>query len=181
MKHFAFRFVAIRLAVIALVAGAWYTMHPATDTAALPAPTPTAAPTETPSKPAADPKVAAKPYPFSTSVVSGEKLGGKDSIVKLVQDGYEVKLANAGEAATFNKNPAVYVAKIAAAYKTAKPCPLTVCPVMGDPLDATAYSFVYEGREFKFCCDGCMDDFEKDPTKFVKMWDEAEKAAATAK
>lgn len=161
------KLIVLRLALVALAITAWHFGRPRPEpapTAPVAAPVPLTTATET---------TAAKPYPFSTSVVSGAKLGGKDAVVKLVQDGYEVKLANADEAATFKKNPAVYVAKIAEAYKTAKPCPLTVCPVMGDPLDKDSYSFVYEGREFKFCCDGCMDDFEKDPEKFVKMWDEA--------
>jgi len=137
-----------------------------------PAPAPSAMPAA---------KITAKPYPFSTSIVSGAKLGGKDVTIKLVQDGYDVKFANQDEADTFKKNPAIYMAKITDAYKTAKPCPFTVCPVMGDKLDADAYSFVYEGREFKFCCDACMDDFEKDPAKFVKMWDDADKVAQEAK
>jgi len=121
----------------------------------------------------------AKPYPFSTSVVSGEKLGPKESVVAFVQDGYQIKLASAAEADTFKKTPAVYMTKITDAYKNARPCPLTVCPVMGDALDADAYAFVYEGRQFKFCCDVCMEDFDKDPAKFVKIWDDAAAAPAT--
>jgi len=116
--------------------------------------------------------VTSKPYPFATSVVSGEKLPATGT-VKFVQDGYEVQVANAAEAETFKKNPALYVAKIRDAYKNAKPCPYTVCPVMHDPIDKDAYVFVYEGREFKMCCDGCLDDFQKDPAKFVKIWDDA--------
>ena len=139
----------------------------------------------TPAMPAASKAAAdtsdAKPYPFSTSVVSGLALGDQDHMVKFIQNGYQIKLASQAEADTFKQNPGVYLAKIADAYKTAKPCPFTVCPVMGDALDADSYSFVYEGRQFKFCCDGCMDDFEKDPAKFVKMWDDAEKATQTAK
>ncbi len=166
---------AITLLLIALAAAAWSFVRPHEDKSTSPAAAASCA------MPGTDSKAAAKPYPFSTSVVSGQKLGGKDQVVKLVQDGYEVKLANQAEAAEFKRNPAGYLAKIAEAYKTAKPCPFKVCPVMGDPLDADAYSFVYEGREFKFCCDGCMDDFEKDPAKFVKMWDDAQAAAQAAK
>ncbi len=155
--------------IAALAFGGWYYFRPAPE-AAPATPAPHAAPM---ALKAAEPKVTAKPYPFATSVVSGAKLGGKDAVVKFVQDGYEVKVASQAEAATFKQSPAPYMAKITEAYKTAKPCPLTVCPVMGDPLDADAYAFVYEGREFKFCCDACMDDFEKDPAKFVKVWDDA--------
>jgi YHS domain-containing protein len=121
---------------------------------------------------------AAKPYPFSTSVVSGEKLGDPKSTVTFVQDGYQIRLASAAEEDTFKKTPAMYLAKITDAYKNARPCPMTVCPVMGDQLDDTAYSFVYDGREIKLCCDSCLDDFQKDPAKYVKMWDDAAAAKA---
>ena len=50
-----------------------------------------------------------------------------------------------------------------------KPYPLDVCLVadkklgsMGDP-----YVFVHEGQEIKFCCEGCMPSFEKDPKKYL--------------
>jgi YHS domain-containing protein len=130
--------------------------------------------------PATD-KVPDKPYPFATSVVSGETLGSASTVVTFEQDGYEVKLASAAEADTFKKNPAPYLAKIEEAYKNAKPCPLTVCPVMGDALDKDAYVFVYEGRQFKLCCDSCLADFQKDPGKFVKIWDDAATAQADKK
>ncbi len=168
----------IRILLVLLVATALHYGMARNQTAATPPAAPTSASC---AMPATASKVAAKPYPFSTSIVSGVKLGGKDTTIKLVQDGYDVKFASQDEADTFKKNPAIYMAKIIDAYKTARPCPLTTCPVMGDKLDADAYSFVYEGREFKFCCDGCMDDFEKDPAKFVKIWDDAEKAAQDAK
>jgi len=125
--------------------------------------------------------VPAKPYPFATSVVSGQKLGGPGTGVTFEQNGYEVKLASQAEADTFKQNPAPYLAKIEEAYKNAKPCPLTVCPVMGDALDKDAYVFVYEGREFKLCCDSCLEDFQKDPDKFVKIWDAAAQVTASDK
>ena len=60
-----------------------------------------------------------------------------------------------------------------------KPYTLTVCPVsdeklgeMGDPV-----VFNYEGREIKLCCKKCRKGFDKDPAKFIKKIEEAEKAA----
>jgi hypothetical protein len=60
----------------------------------------------------------------------------------------------------------------------AKPYPLKTCVVsdekfggdMGDP-----YVFVHEGREVKLCCEGCLKDFKKDPAKYVKKMEAAEK------
>jgi YHS domain-containing protein len=61
----------------------------------------------------------------------------------------------------------------------AKPYTLKTCPVsdeklggMGDP-----YVFNYQGREIKLCCKDCKKDFDKDPKKFVKKIETAEKAA----
>ena len=65
--------------------------------------------------------------------------------------------------------------------KSAKPKPYTLktCPVsdeklgdMGDP-----YVFTHDGREVKLCCKGCLKDFEKNPTKFVKKIEKEEKKA----
>ena len=61
----------------------------------------------------------------------------------------------------------------------AKPYTLKTCPVsdeklgeMGDP-----YVFSYEGREIKLCCKDCKKDFEKDPKKYIKKIEAAEKKA----
>jgi hypothetical protein len=64
----------------------------------------------------------------------------------------------------------------------AKPYPLDTCIVSGDKLGAMgdAIVVVRDGREIKFCCKGCIKDFDKDPAKFEKKIDEAA-AAKTAK
>jgi hypothetical protein len=59
-----------------------------------------------------------------------------------------------------------------------RPYPLKTCVVsdekfggdMGDP-----YVFTYEGREVKLCCEGCLKDFKKNPAKYLKKMDAAEK------
>jgi len=67
--------------------------------------------------------------------------------------------------------------------KTDKPkaYPLKTCIVseealggdMGDPV-----VFTYQGREVKLCCKSCRKDFDKEPAKFIKKIEEAEKKAA---
>src|SRR5437879_9471904 len=61
----------------------------------------------------------------------------------------------------------------------ARPYMLKTCPVsdeklgeMGDP-----YVFTYQDREIKLCCKDCKKDFEKDPKKFIKKIEDAEKKA----
>jgi YHS domain-containing protein len=60
-----------------------------------------------------------------------------------------------------------------------KPYALKTCVVtdeelgsMGDP-----YVYLHEGREVQFCCKGCSKNFKKDPAKYLKKLDAAEKAA----
>ena len=45
---------------------------------------------------------------------------------------------------------------------------------MGKPVILT-----YKGQEMKFCCKDCVKDFDKDPEKWMKKFDE-EKAKAAA-
>ncbi len=46
----------------------------------------------------------------------------------------------------------------------------TNCPVTGETFVVKADSdkVEYEGKTYYFCCDGCADDFKKEPAKFVE-------------
>ncbi|MFO1499673.1 MAG: hypothetical protein U1G07_14980 [Verrucomicrobiota bacterium] len=44
---------------------------------------------------------------------------------------------------------------------------------MGEP-----YVFAYKDREIKLCCKDCRKDFDKNPTKFIKKLETAEKQVA---
>lgn len=59
-----------------------------------------------------------------------------------------------------------------------KPYPLDYCLVSGDKLDGDMGKPIimdYKGQEFKFCCASCPKKFKKDPDKYMKMLQEAEK------
>ena len=62
-----------------------------------------------------------------------------------------------------------------------KPAPIpdkmTTCPVSGDKLGEMDKPFVFEykGREVKLCCKDCKKDFDKDPAKFMKKIEAADK------
>ena len=126
-------------------------------------------------------KIDYKPYPFAASLVSGAPLS--DHPVVWVQDGYEMKVSSADEAASVKQAPAQYLAKIKQAYADAKPYPSDKCLVCTMKLDDDDLVFVYEGRQFKVCGEeDCYDLFQKDPAKYVKKWDELAAAAkVTAK
>lgn len=64
-----------------------------------------------------------------------------------------------------------------------KPYTLKTCVVSGDKLGEMGDPFVYayKGREIKFCCKGCLKDFNKEPDKYIKKIEEAEAKAKKAK
>jgi hypothetical protein len=60
-----------------------------------------------------------------------------------------------------------------------KPYPLQTCVVSGEKFGGdmgSPHVFAYQGREIKLCCKSCLKDFNKEPAKFIKKLDEAEKA-----
>jgi YHS domain-containing protein len=58
------------------------------------------------------------------------------------------------------------------------PDKLTTCPVSGDKLGEMGKPYVmeYKGREVKLCCPDCKKDFEKEPAKYMKKIEAADKA-----
>jgi YHS domain-containing protein len=54
-----------------------------------------------------------------------------------------------------------------AAGKTPKDANQTTCPVMAGKIDKNNYAD-YKGKRVYFCCSGCLDEFKKDPDKYIK-------------
>ena len=42
------------------------------------------------------------------------------------------------------------------------------CPVSGDPIDAKGKTVVYQGKTIGFCCEDCVEPFQKNPEKYAK-------------
>jgi YHS domain-containing protein len=130
---------------------------------------------------AADTKKAAqaKPYPLMTCVVSGEKLGGAmGEPYVFTYEGREVRLCCKSCRADFDKETAKYVAKIDEAAKKVKAYPLTACVVSGEKLGGAMgepYVFVHDSQEIKLCCKSCLKSFQKDPAKYLKKIESAQK------
>ena len=67
--------------------------------------------------------------------------------------------------------------------ETVKPYLLKTCAVSGDKLGGDMgdpYVFNYQGRQIKLCCKGCLADFNKEPAKYIKKIELAEKKIKTA-
>ena len=58
-----------------------------------------------------------------------------------------------------------------------KAYPLDTCVVSGEKLGAMGKPVVFEygGRELRFCCPACNDKFKREPAKYLKSLEEAEK------
>lgn len=56
-----------------------------------------------------------------------------------------------------------------------KPYPLDTCLVSGEPLGSMGepVKAVHKGQEFKFCCGGCIPEFEANPDSFLAKLEEA--------
>ena len=52
----------------------------------------------------------------------------------------------------------------------AKAYPLKTCIVTNEKLGGhgDAYAFVHQGQEIKLCCEGCREDFDKEPAKYLQ-------------
>lgn len=60
----------------------------------------------------------------------------------------------------------------------AKPYPLDTCIVSDEKLGGEMgepYVFVHKGQEIKLCCKPCQKDFNKNPQKFLKKIEKADK------
>jgi len=60
-----------------------------------------------------------------------------------------------------------------AAAPAGDPYPLDHCPVSGEKLGSMGdpVSYSYQGRDIKFCCQGCVTSFEKDPETYLRKAD----------
>ena len=43
-----------------------------------------------------------------------------------------------------------------------------ICPVLGEPIDEAAKTtYEYEGKIYNFCCAGCIEEFKKEPQRYI--------------
>jgi YHS domain-containing protein len=42
------------------------------------------------------------------------------------------------------------------------------CPISGDDVDPKGKTVTYKGKTVGFCCDDCVEKFNKDPEKYMK-------------
>lgn len=98
-------------------------------------------------------------------------MGGKiDSTIYTDIQGQRVYLCCAGCIKPLKKDPDKYFKKAAAdgvLFENVQ----TSCPVSGKELKEKKVYADHEGRRVYFCCEGCIDKFEKDPQKYFTLFD----------
>ncbi|MDP2923366.1 MAG: YHS domain-containing protein [Candidatus Omnitrophota bacterium] len=53
-----------------------------------------------------------------------------------------------------------------------------ICPVTGEKIsEETKATYEYQGKIYNFCCAACIDEFKKDPQKYIKKIQEEKKEA----
>ncbi len=123
-------------------------------------------------------------YPLNSCVVSGEELGGMGAPVDHVNGNRLVRFCCGGCLKSFNEYPAKYTAKLDAAIieRDKKDYPLDTCVISGEKLGemGAPVDYVYGNRLVRFCCNGCIAKFEKDPQTALDKIDTAYNAKGKA-
>ncbi len=123
------------------------------------------------------PDVLGDAYVLATCPVSGLTLGEMGPPIVMMHEGREVRFCSNACIGKFEADPAGYFAKIDAQLikQQRATYPMTTCPVsrealgsMGEPVD-----YVYNNRLVRFCCNGCVRGFKKDPAPVLAVLDEA--------
>jgi YHS domain-containing protein len=65
-----------------------------------------------------------------------------------------------------DESPAPKAAPATAPAATQPAISQKTCPVMGGDIDPKVYTD-YQGKRIYFCCPSCIDDFKKDPAKYL--------------
>lgn len=112
-------------------------------------------------------------YPIDYCIVSGEELGGMGDPVIYNHDGREIRFCCNGCVSSFEKNPKRYLAKLDKTIIKAQSetYPVDVCVVSGEKLGGMGkpVNYIHNNQLVKFCCNGCISTFEKDPEKYLSL------------
>jgi len=117
-------------------------------------------------------------YPLATCPVSGETLGEMGAPVDYVYHNRLVRFCCKGCVRTFLKDPTPVLAKLdeAVVAQQGPRYPMTTCVVSGEVLGGEMgkpVERVFDNHLVRFCCTGCLKDFEKDPARYLATLDAA--------
>lgn len=117
------------------------------------------------------------PYSLNACPVSGLQLGDMGPPIVMMHEGREIRFCCKGCIGKFEADAGTYLKQIDQKIieQQLGHYPLTSCPVseealgsMGDPVNR-----IYNNRLVRFCCNGCVRMFKKDPAQYLAKLDEA--------
>ena len=127
-------------------------------------------------------KEQAAQYPLKTCVVSGKPIDGDVKPVDHVFRNRLVRLHDSKCVEAFAKSPRKYMIKLdkAVIAEQKGDYPLTTCVISGGKLGGMGaiVDYVHAGRLVRFCCNGCIGAFRKNPAAVLAKIDAA-KASST--
>ena len=117
------------------------------------------------------------PYPLAKCPVTGNKLKATDALVIGKHEGRELRFCSSACPDKFQSDREGYLAKIdkSIVKQQLAHYAMSSCPVSGQKLGAMgdAVDYVYKNRLVRFCCSGCIKEFEKNSAKFTAKMDAA--------
>lgn len=120
-----------------------------------------------------------EPYPLATCPVSGEPLGAMGDPVIKTYEGREIRLCCKGCIKKFEADKDAYLKTIDEQIikDQTRYYPADKCVVSGEPLAEDgkdiAINVVYGNRLVRLCCKMCLEDFTRDPAKFLERLNKA--------
>lgn len=116
-------------------------------------------------------------YPMTTCPVSGEPLGAMGDPVNFVYNNRLIRFCCNGCKRTFKKDPAAVLATLNAAVieQQGDDYPVDECVISGQKLGAMGepVDYVVANRLVRFCCNGCIAAFNKNPGVHLAALDKA--------
>jgi YHS domain-containing protein len=117
-------------------------------------------------------------YPTTACVVSDEALhgeNGEDEPIDIVYNNRLVRLCCSMCRSKFAEDPFAYIAKLDEEVLAQQDdlYPFDICLISGKQLVDDSIDLVYGGRLVKFCCVGCIIQFEADPLPTINKIDSA--------
>lgn len=115
-------------------------------------------------------------YPLTVDPL-GDSLVEINKPIIILYEGRELRFASNANLEKFKKEPAKYLGELdkkVIAQQTPL-YPLKTCLVSGDELGGMGDSvnIIRGNRLVRFCCEGCIDEFKKDPDKYLARINEA--------
>ncbi len=117
------------------------------------------------------------PYPLDRCIVTGLRLGDAGPPIIMMHEGREVRFCSKDCISKFEADAEGYLKQIDRKIieQQLPRYPLTTCSVSGESLRSMGepVNRVFDNRLVRFCCNGCVRAFKKDPAPFLATLDEA--------